>query len=172
MPRSAEIFLTRKCPTCGCAIVLLLEGMQNWSRTIIRLPKQKVHSDVVGSRNVSREKVFDLRDVYGLFDGGASAADLKETALQRVLTDHHSEKHSHLIIPKMTQRHTSETRPRSLRLLPLQHWIALYFAFSCSIDVGSVSRYPGHAEILASINSCSSPSHTYKIIKYSLIYFD
>lgn len=53
---------------------------------------------------MSEEKVLDLRDVHGLFDGGVSTADLKEAALQRVLTDHHSEKHSHLIIPKI-QRH-------------------------------------------------------------------
>lgn len=76
------------------------------------LLKQKVHSDVVGSRNVSGEKVLDLRDVHGLFDGGVSPADLKEAALQRVLTDHHSEKHSHLIIPKI-QRHTSAHSKRN-----------------------------------------------------------
>lgn len=45
------------------------------------LPGTKVHSDVVGCRNVSGEKVLDLRDVLGLFDGGVSAADLKEAAL-------------------------------------------------------------------------------------------
>lgn len=71
-------------------------------QTFLLVAKTKdVHSAVVGSRNVSGEKVLDLRDVLGLFDGGVSAADLKEAALQRVLTDHHSEKYSHLIVPKM-----------------------------------------------------------------------
>lgn len=63
----------------------------------------KVHSDVVGSRNVPGEKVLDFRDVHGLFDGGVSTADLNEATLQCVLTDHNSEKHSHLIIPKIHQ---------------------------------------------------------------------
>jgi len=70
---------------------------------------KKVHSDVVGSSNVSGEKVLDLRDVLGLSDGGVSAADLKQAALQRVLIDHHGEQHSHLIIPTMHRhkdRHT------------------------------------------------------------------
>lgn len=49
------------------------------------------------------------------------------------------------------------------------HRIVLYFSF---IDVCAVSRYPGQAEILDSMNSCSSPSQTYKIFIYSLIYCD
>lgn len=77
------------------------------------MPKQKVHSQVVGSRNVSGEKVLDLRDVLGFPDGGVSAAYLKEAALQRVLTDHHSEQHSHLIIPT-THRH-GDTRQSTAR---------------------------------------------------------
>lgn len=57
------------------------------------------HSDVVSSRYESGEKMFDLRDMHGLFNGGVSAADLKEATLQCVLTDHHRKKNSHLIIP-------------------------------------------------------------------------
>lgn len=70
----------------------------------LRLTDVQVHLDAVSSRNVSQEKVLDLRDVHGLFDGGVSAAHLQETTFQCVLTDHHSEKHSHLIIPKITRR--------------------------------------------------------------------
>lgn len=63
--------------------------------------------NVVSSRNVSAEKVLDLRNVHGLFDGGVSTADRKEAALQCVFTDRHGEKHPHLIIPK-AQGHRSE----------------------------------------------------------------
>lgn len=62
-------------------------------------PRAKVYSDIVSSRDVSEEKVLDFRDVHHLFDGGVTTTDWKEAALHCVLTDHHSEKHSHLIIP-------------------------------------------------------------------------
>ena len=141
---------------------------------IFGITQQVVHSDFVGSRNVSGEKVLDLRDVHGFFDGGVSAADLKESTLQRVVTDHHSEEHSHLIVPTV-QWHRDQIQmltPKQANLhsfapalLPLQHWVAVYLACSCSIDVGTVSRYPGHTEILDSMNSCRRPSQTYRTRK-------
>ena len=90
-------------------------------QTVLSAVQTKVRSDVVGSRDVSGQEVLDLRDVHGLFDGGVSAADLKEAALQRVLTDHHSEKHPHLIVPKIqqTQTHQSTARGSLLRYLSL-----------------------------------------------------
>lgn len=68
-------------------------------------PQAKVYSDIVSSRDVSEEKVLDFRDVHRLFDGGVTTANLKEAALHCVLTDHHSEKHSHLIIPRTEGPH-------------------------------------------------------------------
>lgn len=62
-------------------------------------PQAKVYSDIVSSRDVSEEKVLDFRDVHRLLDGSVTTTDLKEAALHCVLTDHHSEKHSHLVIP-------------------------------------------------------------------------
>lgn len=59
--------------------------------------KSTVYSDV-GCRDVSGQKVPGLRDVHDLSDGCVSAADVKEATLQRVLTDHHGEENSHLIV--------------------------------------------------------------------------
>lgn len=89
-------------------------------------------SDFVGSRNVSEDVVSALRYVHGLFDGGVSTAHLEQAILQRVLTDQHGEKHSHLIIPEteqaaMSQRWQTDEPACSPR------WPSAYFAFSCSI---------------------------------------
>lgn len=70
----------------------------------------------MGSRNVSEDVVSALGDVHGLFNGGVSTAHLKQAILQGVLADHHSEKHSHLIISKTEQMRISvSTRRKTSR---------------------------------------------------------
>lgn len=57
-----------------------------------------------------------------------------------------------------------------IKLVLLQSCTKLYFAFSSAIDVGSVLRYPGHTEILASINSCASPSQTFSTMEKNICF--
>lgn len=106
--------------------VVIIYTITNTKKNLQQIKiQQKVHSDIVSSRNVSEEKVFDLRDVHGLFDGGVSTADLQETTFQCVLTDHHSEKHSHLIIPKIMRHRDTHgyisPQPEKQCLLLIQH---------------------------------------------------
>lgn len=72
--------------------------------------KLQGHSDVVSCRNVSEYKVFDLRDVHGLFDGCVSAADLKKATFQRVLTDDDGEKNAHLIVSALHPHRNTQAR--------------------------------------------------------------
>ena len=78
----------------------------------------------------------------------------------------------HTAISQQQEKHYQFSPNDATTLYPLQLWIALYLAFSFSIDVGIVSRYPGQAEILASINSCRRPSQTYKTVKNSSVPFN
>lgn len=64
------------------------------------------NSDVTGRIDVFLEVFLDLRDVHGLSDGGVSVAHYKQSILQRVLTDHYGEEHTHLIIPADTHQRT------------------------------------------------------------------
>lgn len=96
-------------------------------------------------------------------EGGRSPACFHWSLQWKVLPSHHT-------YSALKQRHTlvhSKRNNTNLLLMTNMQWIRPYLAFSCSTDVDIVSRYPGQAEILASINSCSSPSQTCK--KY--IYF-
>lgn len=103
--------------------------------------------------------------MHGLLHGGVATADLKEAALQCVLADDHGEKNSHLVIPYVERPRRCSTSVREMLLRSVGNQslrrMELYFAVSCSIEVGCVLRYPGHTEIMASNSSRASPSHTY-----------
>ena len=61
----------------------------------------------MGGTHVAEQEALDLRDMFGLPDGGVSASHLQHPALQGVLIDHHGEEDAHLIIPEEdTHKHT------------------------------------------------------------------